>query len=186
MAKKGRSGGGSGGGGSNKSSSSASTTSASTGTRAHRSILEQFDDNVEKNQKFTARLGASIRSWATEDPRVSEIFGNLQALLKEIEPRVSELKGELFKLGQSGFVPTSASRAPKFAVGETVSVDSEWVEKYTKSGIYKPEELMTLEIVTVGDKEVLCKTAKGREILIRAIGHLEATTLEKEAETEAA
>jgi len=159
-----------------KAAAKEAAKAAGAASRAHKGTLEQFQDHIGKSQKFVARAVLSLRTWNLQSDLTAPLqisLGNASTAAKEIEPRLMDLKKEFEALAAAGFVPSAAPRGPKFAVGEIVKVDDEWVSKYTKSGIYKAEELMMLEIVTIGDKEVLTKTAGGREVLIRASAHLE-------------
>ncbi len=159
--------------------------------RVQKTVLGQFKENVEKAQKFMNRAGASFKAWSTLEGVLAAAGGgspeqdirtmNLTSAMisaSEISPRLLDMKEAILALEKCGFVPGTAPRGPKFAVGEIVRIDDEWMPKYTKSGFYKAEELSALTIVAIGEKEVLTKTASGREVTVRAMAHLEATSLE--------
>lgn len=160
--------------------------------RNHKTVLGQFEDNVARAQKFFNRAQASFRAWLSVHSATAPTDLDVEAAIgaaltsalgasAEISPRLVDLKEALAVLVAKGFKPGTAPRGPKFAVGEIVRLDDEWMPKYAKSGFYKAEELSKLTIVAIGEKEVLTKTAAGREITIRAMAHLEAVPPEESA-----
>lgn len=153
-----------------------------------RPAMELHASKIADARAEMAVLTTSLDAWTRQEgntPAMTTTAGELLSLAKEIAPRLDEFATAFTALSGLGFVPVAVqSRAPKFMPGSKVAVEAgDWMNHYTKSGLYTKEELSNLTVVKVADtRELLCRTAEGREVVIRTAGHLEpAKSVEEES-----
>jgi hypothetical protein len=170
---------------SDSKSSSSSSPPAAAAAATNKKVIERrpvlvlYGSKISDAKTEVARISTSLESWVRQTdikPETTTKLTELIALAKEISPRLDEFHTSFASLAALGFVPETVQvRAPKFGPGVKVRVEAgDWMTHYTKSGIYTAAELSDLTVVKVtATRELLCKTAGGREVVIRTAGHLE-------------